>query len=152
MDIDIKNAFCKIEDYAHMWNWLPDINIAYEIYELFPDSYSVLTPFMYAYMEEVIRSTTSEYGIEILKNGKPDNKRRTSMNLINLAIAENQDNEEYVSILDNVKKYFRGSSVSDSGDNRNSTLHGFMHPRYWTKESFENLVKDIARLSPYAGF
>lgn len=152
MDKDIKNAFNTIEECAHMWNWLPDINIVVDIYEHYPDSYSVLLPFMYAYMEEVIRSTTSEYGREIVKNRKAVNNRKTGINLVKLAIEENQDNEEYVLILKDIEKYYKGSSAKNTGDNRNSTLHGYMHSRYWSKESFENVVKDIARLSPFARF
>lgn len=151
MDSEVKKAFSTIEDYAHMWNWLPDIDVACKIYEQFPNSFSVLTPFMYAYMEEVIRSTTSEYGIVFLKNGKPSG-RKTGISLIKLAIKENPEKEDYIAILNDVKNYFKGSNEHDKGDNRNSTLHGYMHAGYWTKDSFETLVKDIARLSPYAGF
>lgn len=64
-------AFDEIMLYAHFRNWVPDWHIAKEIYKHFPNSYSVLLPFAYTYLEELIRSTTSEYGIEIYdENGK----------------------------------------------------------------------------------
>lgn len=40
----------------------------------------------------------------------------------------------------------------DNGNNRNSTLHGYMHSRFWIKESFEELIHFIACGSKYAGF
>ena len=108
-----------ILEYAHYWNWCPDLIEFQKIYNSFPNSFSVLTPFAYSYLEECIRSTTSDYGIEI---------------------------------LDELKLYFNDSSSSDSGDNRNSVNHGYMHPINWSKESFEKLVHDIARISPYVKF
>lgn len=60
-----------ILDYAHMWNWAPDWYVVKVIYSHVPESYSVLTPFAYSYLEELIRSTTSEYGIPFLnRDGK----------------------------------------------------------------------------------
>ena len=47
---------------------------------------------------------------------------------------------------------FNPSQIQDEGDNRNSVVHGYMHPRYWNDESFENLVYDLAKISQYAGF
>ena len=45
--------------------------MAKEIYSHIPEAYSVLTPFAYSYLEELIRSTTSEYGIPFLdRNGE----------------------------------------------------------------------------------
>ena len=35
---------------------------------------------------------------------------------------------------------------------RNKVLHGHLHPRFWGKEDFENLIHDIAEMSQYAGF
>ena len=75
--MNIKNDFQEILDYAHYWNWAPDWLIVKEIYEKIPESYSVLTPFAYAYLEELIRSTTSEYGRELLDE-KGNQKRRKS--------------------------------------------------------------------------
>ena len=80
--------FIEIMNYAHMWNWLPDWSLAQEVYQVFPDSYSVLTPFAYAYLEEIIRSPTSEYGIEILDDSGKPIKRKVGIGLINLAINE----------------------------------------------------------------
>ena len=56
----------QIIDYAHFWNWAPDWNVVKEIYQKVPDSYSVLMPFAYTYLEELIRTTTSDYGLPYL--------------------------------------------------------------------------------------
>ena len=61
----IDDAFEEIMKYAHYWNWVPDWQVAKEIYEDFPNSYSVLSPFAYSFLEELIRSTTSEYGRQV---------------------------------------------------------------------------------------
>ncbi len=150
---DIFEAFEEIMQYAHFWNWVPDWQIAKEIYRSFPNSYSVLTPFAYTYLEELIRSTTSEYGIEIYDNkGKPK-KRKVGLALIKLAIKENKEAKpEYVVLLEKMKIYFYPSKRADEGDNRNSVLHGYMHARYWNNESFEKLIHDLAKISKYAGF
>lgn len=150
---DISESFEEIIMNSHYWNWSPDLRVAMEIYESIPNSYSVLTPFFYSYLEELIRSKTSEYGIEILdKNGNP-RKRKVGVALINLAIEENEHKSpELVSLLDELKGYFSTSKLTDYGDNRNSVVHGYMPPRFWDVESFEKLVHDIARLTKYAGF
>ena len=150
----IKEDFCEIEKYAHYWNWLPDWGVVKEIYNTFPNSFSVLAPFAYSYLEELIRSTTSEYGLFLLdKNNEKRTKRKTCEGLVNLAISENRDNMEYVKLLKEIKrKYYKMASETDTGDNRHSTAHGFMHPRFWSKESFEELIHDIAELSKYANF
>ena len=54
--------------------------------------------------------------------------------------------------LDKIEKYFENSTDLDSGDNRNSVDHGYMHPRFWTQESFESLIHDIAIMSKYSRF
>jgi len=151
--IDIFDAFEEIMQYAHYWNWCPDWEVAKEIYRSFPNSYSVLTPFAYTYLEELVRSTTSEYGIEIYDNNGNPKKRKVGLGLIKLAIEENkEDKPDYVSTLEEMKKYFYPSRRSDEGENRNSVVHGYMHPRYWSDESFEKLVLDLAKISKYAGF
>ncbi len=150
--MNIDDDFKEIMLYAHYWNWLPDWNEVEKIYDTFPYSYSVLTPFAYSYLEELIRSTTSEYGRELLdKNGK-EIKRRVGIDLINKAIHENRENVEYVSILKDIKKYYEKSKVTDCGNNRNSVNHGYLHSGFWTKESFEHLIHDIARISKFSGF
>ncbi len=150
--MNINEDFNKIVSYTHAWHWCSDWDILQKIYNAFPESYSVLTPFAYSYLEEAIRSTTSEYGIEILdKNGNPK-RRKVGLALIQLAQQENSDNIEYVNLLDELKKYFKKSSSSDNGNNRSSVIHGYMHPINWEKEPFENLIHDIARLSPYVVF
>lgn len=136
-----------------MWNWGPDWDVAQDVYKAFPNSFSILTPFAYSYLEELIRSNTSEYGVEIYdEKGKPK-QRETGIRLINLAIAENKQNsQEFVSLLEEVKRYYYNSTRSDEGDNGHSVSHGYMHPRFWSKESFEKLINDIARLSKFANF
>ncbi|PKM64913.1 MAG: hypothetical protein CVU96_00355 [Firmicutes bacterium HGW-Firmicutes-20] len=149
----ISDDFDEIMNYAHFWNWLPDWRIVKEIYMSIPNSYSILSPFAYAYLEEIIRSTTSEYGIEILdEDGKP-RKRKVGMELIKLAIEENNsENPELVTMLKKLEIYYLKSQATDRGDNRHSVAHGYMHSRFWGKESFEILVHDIALISKYAGF
>jgi len=146
-DIDI------ILDYAHFWNWVPDWIVVKDIYKRIPESYSVLTPFAYSYLEELIRSTTSEYGMSFLgKNGKKNNFK-VGMKLIKLAKDENADKPEYIALLDKSKRYFQYEYEDPSDENgRNKVVHGHLHPRFWSKEDFEQLIHDIAELSPFAGF
>ncbi len=150
----IIDDFKEIERFTYSKNWLPDWEIVVQIYEKFPDSYSVLTPFAYTYLEELIRSTTSQYGtVAVDENGERIKKRCVNESLIKLAISENRDTPEYVKLLNSIKKkYYKPSSEFDKGDNRHSTLHGYMHPDSWTKESFEELIHDIATLSKYSRF
>jgi hypothetical protein len=146
------NDIDEIMNYAHYWNWIPDWDVVKDIYSKIPNSYSVLTPFAYTYLEEMIRSTTSEYGIEVYDaSGKPK-VRRVGRKLIELAIRENDENQEYVNLLVEIKNYFAKSQIINHGDNRNSVAHGYMHPRFWSKESFEKLIHDIAMLSKHAKF
>lgn len=149
--LNIEKDFKEIMNYAHYWNWLPDWDIVQKIYEEFPNSYSVLTPFAYSYLEELIRSTTSEYGIELVDRDGKEIKRKVGLGLIDLAIKENSD-QEYILILEEVKHYFQISKSTDCGNNRNSVDHGYMHPRFWDKDSFERLMHDIARISKHSGF
>ena len=111
--MNIESDFEEIMEYAHFWNWLPDWQIVKEIYTKFPDSYSILTPFAYAYLEEVIRSTTSKYGKEIFDENGKRKWRSVGSNLINLAIKENNNNQELVSILEEIKRYFKPSQPTD---------------------------------------
>lgn len=150
--MNINDDFNEILAYSHWRNWTPDIVLMKEIYSQFEDSYSILTPFAYCYLEELIRTTTSEYGRELLdKNGNPK-KRKLGIALINLAQEENKENNEYAELLQEMKDYFKASTPLDSGNNRNSVNHGYMHSAFWTKESFEKLIHDIARLSKYSKF
>ena len=150
--MNIDNDFEEITKYAHFWNWLPDWDVVQKIYKKVPESYSVLTPFVYSYLEELIRSTTTEYGRELLDESGNEIQRKVGIRLINLAIKENKDNKNFVTILEEIKKYFKTSSSVDSGDNRNSVNHGYMHSIYWKKDSFEKLIHDVARISKYSGF
>ena len=75
------------------------------------------------------------------------------MSIVNLAIEENKVNKpELVLILEQIKSYYYNSKVTDEGDNRHSVAHGYMHPRFWSKESFEQLIFDISKISKFAGF
>ena len=148
----VQDDFQEIMNHAHFWNWLPDWGVVEEVYAKFPMSFSVLTPFAYAYLEEMIRSTTSEYGFELLNKDGTGKRRKVGMGLINLAISENSSNQCYVMLLENIKSYFRTSAPQDGGDNRNNVVHGYMHPRFWNQETFETLLHDIALLSKYAQF
>ena len=129
------------------------MGVVIDIYEVFPNSFSVLSPFAYSFLEELIRSTTSEYGVEIYDEKGRIKQHTVGMPLIKLAIKENkQSKPEFVAILEEIKRYYLSSNRSDEGDNRHSVAHGYMHPRFWSKESFERLINDIARLSKFAGF
>lgn len=150
--MSINDDFREIMDYAYFWNWLPDWGVVQEVYQSFPNSYSLLTPFAYVYLEELIRSTTSEYGIEVLDAlGKPK-RRKVGIGLINFAISKNSSNLDYITLLEKAKAYFSPSKPTDAGDNRNNVVHGYMPPRFWDKESFERLLHDIASLSKYSKF
>ena len=75
------------------------------------------------------------------------------MSIINLAINENKEKKsDFVELLEEIKRYYYNSRVTDEGDNRHSVAHGYMHPRFWTKESFEKLIFDIAKIAKYSGF
>lgn len=150
--MSINEDFNEIMEYAHCWNWLPDWSDAKEIYLAFPYSYSILCPFAYAYLEEVIRSMTSEYGKVVLDESGNCKKRKVGMGLVKLAIEENNANTELVFLLEQIKPYFMMSSEIDWGNNRNSVVHGYMHSGFWKKEAFENLIYAIATLSKYSHF
>lgn len=150
--MSVQDDFEEIMNHAHFWNWVPDWGVVQEIYTKVPTSFSVLTPFAYAYLEEMIRSTTPEYGIQLSNEDGTAKRRKVGMGLINLAISENNDNQDYVMLLEYMKPYFSVSTPQDGGDNRNNVVHGYMHPRFWDQESFERLLHDIATLSKYSGF
>ncbi len=145
--------FDEICEYAHMWNWAPDWHMVKQIYSAFPDSYSILTPFAYTYLEELIRSTTSEYGIPLLDREGKKNNIKVGLKLVNLAIKENPENQEYVELLEKTKKYFKYDYNDPyEGNGRNKVQHGHLHPRFWNKEDFEKLIHEIAEMSQHAGF
>lgn len=151
--MSILEDFDKIFDHSHMWNWAPDWVIVKDIYINFPDSYSVLTPFAYTYFEELIRSTTSEYGVPMLDRKGKKNNLKVGIKLINLAITENSDKPEYIKLLEKAKKHFKFDYDDPHEENgRNKVLHGHLHSRFWTKEDFEKLIHDIAQMSQFAGF
>ncbi len=130
-------------------HWRVDWELAKKIYEVESESYSVLEPFAYSYLEYLIRYKTSQCGDNICdKNGKRI-RQKVSNNLIALAKEENKENKELCMLLDELKKYFRPVSPGNKGDNRHSVMHGITLPINWNKKEFESLIHDIARLSKY---
>lgn len=150
--MSIFDDFDIIWDHSHYWNWSPDWLVVKEVYEKVPNSYSVLMPFAYSYFEEMIRTTTSEYGLPLFdRHGKPV-KFKVGMALIKMAIEENQANPDYVALLEKAKKHFTYTEISNDENGRNRVMHGHVHPRFWSKEDFESLIHDIAEMSPFAQF
>ena len=150
--MSVYNDLDKIWEHSHFWNWSPDWLIVKEVYEKVPESYSVLMPFAYSYFEEMIRTTTSEYGLPLFdREGKPI-KVKVGMALIKLAIEENITNSEYVFLLEKAKKHFINAEIKNDEYGRNRVVHGRVHPRFGSKENFENLIHDIAEMSVYARF
>ncbi len=151
--MNIDDIFKEIILNSHMWNWAPDWALLEEIYQNHPNSYSILTPFAYTYLEELVRTMTSQYGRQIFDDNQKEIKNReVGVKLIKLAIKENSKNLALVEVLTETKKFFINSKPDDEGGNRNSVVHGYMHPRYWNKESFESLLAHIAKLSKYSKF
>lgn len=153
MDDKKRETIDKLENvlqYAHYWNWLPDLNVVVEIYKSRDDAYSVLLPFMFTYLEESVRTLTSEYGM--LEPNEP-NKKKVGKNLIRLAIKENEDNDELVKILNSIlSKHYQNFSLFEHGENRNNVEHGVVHPRFWSEEDFQSVVSDINDLGTYIRF
>lgn len=142
----------EIWNHSHFWNWSPDWLVVKEVYEKVPNSYSVLMPFAYSYFEEMIRTTTSEYGLPLFDRNQKPVRVKVGMALINLAIEENKENTEYITLLEKAKKHFTYTEVSNDENGRNRVMHGRVHPRFWSQEAFEELIHDIAELSKYAQF
>ena len=150
--MNINDDFNEILDYAHFWNWAPDWVVVREIYEKVPTSYSVLTPFAYTYLEKMIRSTTSEYSAPLYTHdGTPVTVKRANA-LIDLAIKENHENAEYVQLLEQIRSYFKAMKDIPDSNNRNKVMHGRVHPRFWSKELFVQLIHDVALLSKHSRF
>ena len=102
---------------------------------------------------ELIRSMTSNYGRVCKDDSGNLNRKVVGRALVELAIDENRINKpELAILLEKSIEHFSYSLLEDTGDNRNSVLHGYMHPRLWDKTSFENLIEEIAELSVFAGF
>ncbi len=160
-EINIDKDFKEILNYAHYWNWAPDWVVVQNIYYSFPNSYSILTPFAFAYFEQLIRSTTHEYSYGPYDKNGNSQEYSVGLKLIKLAINEakeqnpnfiNKDNSEYIKLLEQAKEYFKKSDFMYNGENRNNVIHGYVPPKCWSKESFENLIYFIAKISKYAGF
>ena len=150
--MSVFDDFETIMDYAHFWNWAPDWLVVKDIYCKVPESYSVLTPFAYSYLEEMIRTTTSEYGLPLFDRDRKPVKVKVGMALINLAIEENGDKPEYVELLNKAKKHFKYTETTIEENGRNNVVHGHVHPRFWSKEAFEDLIHEIAELSRFSQF
>ena len=150
--MSIQEDFNEIIKYAHFWNWSPDWQVVKEIYHLKPESYSVLTPFAYTYLEEMIRSSTTEYGLPPFDRNGQRNIFKTGIYLINLAINENKSNQEYVNLLEKAKNYFTYTKNKANENGRNKVMHGHIHPRFWYQEDFEELIHFIALLSKHSKF
>jgi len=120
-------------------DWQYDLEQAFKIYDKFPDSYSVLIPFFFSYMEELIRSLTPNYHMQIYE----DDKEEVGMPLVEKAIEKNSDNNKLIQLLKEIKKYYEKSSIFNKTYNRNGIVHGYVHPDNWTKETFKQLIKDI---------
>lgn len=149
---EILNSIETIIGYTDLLNWSPDWAIFRDVFDMFPNSYSLLTPFAYAYLEEIVRSTTSEYGLEVLDGKGEPIYRKSGKKLFALARRENKSNHDYIKLLNELEIYFGSSKSTDRGDNRNCVMHGSLHSKYWTKESFQKLLYDIARTAPFANF
>lgn len=150
--MSLNEDFETIIKYSHFWNWAPDLQLLKKIYLKFDNSFSILTPFLYSYLEELVRTLTSDYGRYLADENGNSMKHLVGYKLIELAIIENIENTRLISILEQTKKYFNSSSAYDEGNNRNSVQHGYMHSRYWSKESFEELIHNIAILSEFSRF
>ncbi len=150
--MSVYNDLEEIWNHSHYWNWSPDWLVVKEVYEKVPNSYSVLMPFAYSYFEEMIRTTTSEYGLPLFDRNQKPVRVKVGMALINLAIEENKDNTEYIALLEKAKKHFTYTEVSNDENGRNRVMHGRVHPRFWSQEDFEKLIHDIAEMSKYAQF
>ena len=98
------------------------------------------------------RPIITEYGEPFFdRNGQPI-KIKVGMALISLAIKENKANTKYIALLEETKKYFSHINNIADENGRNKVLHGHLHPRFWSKESFEDLIEHIAKLSKYSQF
>lgn len=117
-----------------------------------------LIPILFSHLSPMPTSRSSS-GAELQNTGwilptakETPKRRKVGRRLIKLAMAENGEDKPFLEALEEIEDYFGDATPFDRGNNRNSVDHGFMHPRYWTKESFEQLVHDIAVLSKYSRF
>lgn len=55
-------------------------------------------------------------------------------------------------MLEKTKRYFKYTEISNDENGRNRVMHGRVHPRFWDKETFEQLLHDIAELSKFSKF
>ena len=65
---------------------------------------------------------------------------------------ENQNNVEYIQLLEQMRSYFKTMKDSPESNGRNKVMHGHWHPNLWSKENFEQLIHDIALLSKHSQF
>lgn len=110
-------------------------------------------PFVYSYLEDLIRSLTSmEYGFEAKNDKVKVNNSKSISKTIDLAIEENKGNEKLISELEKIKKRFlrlKDTDLFGNGYNRNSVAHGLLPPYYYSEDEFESLIKGVASLSNF---
>ena len=160
MDNNLNEYFNEIQQYAHFRNWAPDIGVLISVYQKEPLSFSILIPFLFSYLEEVIRSMTSGYTFDTRLNENDEIFYKTGKALIETAKEEcaNKSNiteqeKQYVcNKLQEIKERYYQKSTLTNYNNRNSIMHGPLPPRFWTEDLFVQLIKDIASLSKYSGF
>lgn len=105
---------------------------------------------MFTYLEESIRTLTSEYG---MLEPNESNTKNVGQKLIKLAIEENEDNTELVNILNSIlNNHYQKFSLFEHGANRNNVEHGVVHSRLWSEEDFQSLVSNINDLGTYVRF
>lgn len=147
---EINKDLKTIEKYAHANHWLYDWTLLHRLYISEPDTYSLFTPFAFSYLEELIRSTTSKYSLTREEMTELRFNRVYGTKIINCAIKENKGNKELVKALEDCKQYYLPSEIDSEKGKRNSVMHGYLPPLYWSKDSFEVLIHKIAEISRYS--
>ncbi|ACT63408.1 hypothetical protein [Lactiplantibacillus plantarum] len=105
---EVLKYFSEIEYAAHTQNWLNDIRMARDLFTHDSDVYVILFPFMYTVLEDVIRSSTDNYGQ--LKSGENNDDKKVGNGLIKFAI-ENSVDDEQRHLLEEIKKSITESSI-----------------------------------------
>ena len=55
-------------------------------------------------------------------------------------------------MLEKIKKHYKYLQNTNDENGRNRVMHGHVHPRFWSKEAFEELIHDIAMMSKFSQF
>ena len=134
---------------THVGNWSKSLRIAKSVYKNIEDAQYILMPFMYTYLEESVRSMTTEYGA---LNGSEKSSKRIGGGLVDLAISESDDSEQQKLLRSIKQQYFRRFDGLMGGGNRNNVDHGVVPANDWSNEEFQKLVHDVAALTPYTDF